>query len=458
MGWMTMEKLIAMCFFIILVTGCSSVNKEGQEPEGAYMPDNLIQQTVEEGLEEAEASSRMSVSTIQNVDMGMNGVFNVERTATREADANEYSVMLRMYSEIGQRLYHIPHRILVDTGGEDIWEFTSISFDDWNNEGFTDIRIRVAPDDTPQQNTHAFFLWNRKQGQFIFNEQLSALNDEGWLQTVEEGYGVGDIVILSEGAQGQLIQKGYRWSEGELILYSVIEDYLAQDIGETLVISPLHRIPTPEIIRKIIGEDAEIDRYHELRINDMAYSLFVTDYEKITLIISRLSNEVDGTYEYVQSFGDIGFRMFGDGFGETDIHRIILTDIDFDGVQDVLIFLGNFGNQGAAFYSGFLRRGDSYIRSNFEEIWSPRINRETEQFSFFSRNSAASATYGIYEFSEDVFVPMHKRTYEFDLEKEKWRVTILIENGREVEIVSYYEEGQVPEWEEYSVGFESIRG
>jgi len=169
-----------------------------------------------------------------------------------------------------------------------------------------------------------------------------------------------------------------------------------------------------------------------------AYELFSTyavnsdywyDYETM-LFISEVSN---GSYQYIDSF-EITMRL------GSAIKGITLIDIDFDGIKDVLVWLGSFGNQGAMVYDAFLNRENSYIETNFAEILNPAINTQDGSIRGSTRNSGASHSFFIYSFINDSFVKTDEFTREIDLDVNKPKYRISLKDGEAVEEVYWYDE------------------
>ena len=128
-----------------------------------------------------------------------------------------------------------------------------------------------------------------------------------------------------------------------------------------------------EYLRVIEGTSA----YELISTHYMSNEFF--DYETM-LFISEL---IDDEYKFVASFAISERRENASG-------GLILMDIDFDGVKDILVWLGHEGNQGVIRYSAFLNRGDTFVESNFDGIPFPVIDSENKKFGGTIRNWAAS--------------------------------------------------------------------
>ena len=111
------------------------------------------------------------------------------------------------------------------------------------------------------------------------------------------------------------------------------------------------------------------------------------------------------------SLSDEGYSVYSD-IHENAARTIILLDVDFDGVADILVFRGHEGNQGVVTYSAFLKRGDTYIQTNFDEIPFPAIDVEGHRIRGTIRNWAVSNSWFLYEFIDDRFVMVDSFTRE----------------------------------------------
>jgi hypothetical protein len=55
---------------------------------------------------------------------------------------------------------------------------------------------------------------------------------------------------------------------------------------------------------------------------------------------------------------------------------LIIADINFDGIDDVVVLHGGFGNRGIAEYSGFVYQGEKFIETNLNAIPLTAIDTE----------------------------------------------------------------------------------
>ena len=90
---------------------------------------------------------------------------------------------------------------------------------------------------------------------------------------------------------------------------------------------------------------------------------------------------------------------------------VLEVDADFDGVHDILLGLGHFGNQGLLRYACYLRRGDEFVECpSFAEIPNPAIDAENKVILSNWRSHAASHSYAMFYFADGEFVETERLT------------------------------------------------
>ncbi len=92
--------------------------------------------------------------------------------------------------------------------------------------------------------------------------------------------------------------------------------------------------------------------------------------------------------------------------GRDSIGKIDFVDVDFDGYNDILVYKGGFGNQGADLYDCFLWNDDENqfkIVPSFSHIQNPSIDNRLKCIYSFSRESAACYVHGKYKFQNGEF-------------------------------------------------------
>jgi uncharacterized protein YegJ (DUF2314 family) len=85
---------------------------------------------------------------------------------------------------------------------------------------------------------------------------------------------------------------------------------------------------------------------------------------------------------------------------------LVLTDVNFDGRDDLLIFQEAAGSQAAAIYNCFLRQSNGKYKrcENFEEILNPSLDTAGKKVLGTTCNWAASHSWMMYEYRSGAFV------------------------------------------------------
>ena len=150
---------------------------------------------------------------------------------------------------------------------------------------------------------------------------------EGWEQPLLDEYREGwEQSLLDEYSKG--------WEQ------SLLDEYFVQ--------SRMNGDSMREYLRIIEGANA----YELISTHYMSNEFF--DYETMLFI----SEFIDDEYKFVANFVIPERRENASG-------GLMLMDIDFDGVKDILVWLGHEGNQGVIRYSAFLNRRDAVCRIKF---------------------------------------------------------------------------------------------
>ncbi len=125
-------------------------------------------------------------------------------------------------------------------------------------------------------------------------------------------------------------------------------------------------------------------------MQDVRTFLRVTDGGKVTLL--NPEEVVDSEYMV---------------FGEYQRDGFWLEDINFDGVKDIVLDKGSFGNQGAHYEYGWIwdREQEEYVFSeSYAEIPNPMADSGNKLVRGSFRNSAGSHSFWIYRYEEGKFV------------------------------------------------------
>ena len=185
-------------------------------------------------------------------------------------------------------------------------------------------------------------------------------------------------------------------------------------LDEDFVRSQMNGDSIREYLRLIDG----IHAYEMISTYYMSREFF--DYETM-LFISEL---IDDEYKFVASFVIPDRRENASG-------GLVLMDIDFDDVKDILVWLGRDGNHGVIYYSAFLHRGDTFIESDFDGFPNPVVDSENKKLGGFIRTGAHSYRSFMYALVDGHFVLTDSFTREF-LDTDEIRYIITLRDGLEV--------------------------
>lgn len=85
----------------------------------------------------------------------------------------------------------------------------------------------------------------------------------------------------------------------------------------------------------------------------------------------------------------------------------LMTDVTFDGNKDLLVYLGQFGNQGVEYWDAYVwnevKQKFLFVPS-FHDIPNPTLNEKEKIIESFSRGSAVDYEFGKWKFEKGVFV------------------------------------------------------
>ena len=180
-----------------------------------------------------------------------------------------------------------------------------------------------------------------------------------------------DIIVTDEYVQftvtafGPWVEEGRHWLSGYSLLYTA--DYRVDKNGGNLTLIykkryemppdgagswELHTLLDIDFVRSRFAGDT-LREYMRVVNNSRAYELF-SSFELFGYVDGFetwlfISENINGTYRYIDSF-NVYFR-------ESVRRGVFLADVDFDGVDDVLVRLDSQGNHGAVSYYAFLNRG-----------------------------------------------------------------------------------------------------
>lgn len=92
---------------------------------------------------------------------------------------------------------------------------------------------------------------------------------------------------------------------------------------------------------------------------------------------------------------------------------VVETDVNFDGKNDILLWQGHFGAQGASYYSCYLAAENDFSPcTDFSYIPNPNLDRTSEIIMGCWRNSAASHGWSLYRFEDGDLKELAVLTHE----------------------------------------------
>lgn len=112
-------------------------------------------------------------------------------------------------------------------------------------------------------------------------------------------------------------------------------------------------------------------------------------------------------------------EMFGPGDYRED--RMALKDINFDGVKDITLETGHYGNQGIVYeYGWILNQGTGRYEYSptYRDIGNPSVDARYKLVRSCWRNAAYSHSWAVYRYVDGAFVEQSELTEEFILKDE----------------------------------------
>ena len=197
---------------------------------------------------------------------------------------------------------------------------------------------------------------------------------------------------------------------------------------------------------------------NENRLYELFSILYCDDFFDAWLVISEYRDSENHMINYF----NIQYRRRNAYAG------LFLVDVDFDGVKDILVWLGREGNQGVTRYLAFLNRGEVYIDSQFHKIPNPLLNSTNQRIGSTVRSWAAGHYIFLYEYMEGEIVLVDAAVRELCRESWELRYTITIYNGQYINEVLWqkYDDERIYElfysaasrWELTANSWQSISG
>lgn len=143
--------------------------------------------------------------------------------------------------------------------------------------------------------------------------------------------------------------------------------------------------------------------YDRFRIDGWIFEWLISDYyedfwEDGVLVVSRENERKDAQVIHVKAEGGYGTQVSIE-------NKFLYADVNFDGVPDLLVCAGLFGNQLASGYYCFLQTDDGFVEApTFTDISNPAIDAEHNLVRSQWRNSAASHSWGEYKYQDGAYV------------------------------------------------------
>lgn len=94
-----------------------------------------------------------------------------------------------------------------------------------------------------------------------------------------------------------------------------------------------------------------------------------------------------------------------------------MVDVTFDGNKDLLVRLGQFGNQGVEYWDAYIwneAQNKFIFTPSFREIPNPTINEKDKVIESFSRGSAADYELGKWVYKKGKFVEVSHKSEHFN--------------------------------------------
>ena len=188
-----------------------------------------------------------------------------------------------------------------------------------------------------------------------------------------------------------------------------------------------HPIRSDSINAKVLDnkKEGEIFIKNTLTINE------TTHLPQTNNIAIYRDGKIVQTIMYQYDWDSYGFPMDKDSIGKTE-----LVDVNFDGIKDVLIYKGAFGNQGIQYFDCYLwnKQKEKYtFIPSFSNIGNPVLDKKHSCIFSLSRENANCYIYEKFQFINGIFKPISVLTekivnneviYELERNNEKRRKKI----------------------------------
>ena len=92
---------------------------------------------------------------------------------------------------------------------------------------------------------------------------------------------------------------------------------------------------------------------------------------------------------------------------------VLEADVNFDTANDILLWLGHFGAQGAIRYKCYLQTDDGFTTcQSFSDIANPGVDKENKAILSSWRNMAVSHSWAVYKYIDGEFIEVERLTEE----------------------------------------------
>lgn len=219
----------------------------------------------------------------------------------------------------------------------------------------------------------------------------------------------------------------------------------------------------PELDEELKWKEEDEDEGNFLAI----YQRFMDEEKKIECFSIRCIDEDERDMHHVRTF----FRVTAGGrvqllipelddpelaaFGDYRTDHVAITDINFDGANDIMLYTGGFGNQQANYAFAWIWEEESgqYVRSeDFRQIINPSVDTEQKLVRSSWRNSALSHSWRIYRYEDGAYKLQGELT-ESELYGNQIPEDMQVPDGAEVWewVEEIYEEGQVVDTKSFTI-------
>lgn len=162
-------------------------------------------------------------------------------------------------------------------------------------------------------------------------------------------------------------------------------------------------IPPDVLIASVSLEEllkGNLTLYDRFRIDGWVFEWMMSDYDQSmdeVLVISREGNAEDVQIMHLHGL-----------WGIVEIsaeHKFRYIDANFDGMPDLLLCMGIFGNQGLSTYVCLLQTEEGFVEEeSFEEIANPAVDAENKVILSQWRNNAVSHSWAEYVYQDGDFI------------------------------------------------------